>query len=150
MNAEDVRLAVLSDHEELREQMAKLEQMARLAVDGQELPWGELRGTGEAFLDGLARHMQWEENHLVPALREADSWGEVRCQQLADEHREQRLILESAVHSLRSETRPENLVASDLLHLIDLLRKDMEEEEAVFLDERVLRDDPVAIDATSG
>ena len=47
-------------------------------------------------------------------------------------------------------TQPADLLARDVAHLIALLRDDMRQEEAELLDERVLRDDVVAIDALSG
>lgn len=150
MRAEEVRIRVLSDHRELRERMAKLEQLALAVENGERLPWGVLRAEGESFLEQLAQHMRWEDLHLVPVLREIDAWGECRSSKLADEHRVQRELLEYVVHQLRDEERPESLVAGDLADLVELLRKDMDEEEAAFLAEEILRDDPVAIDAFSG
>ena len=150
MQPEEVRNFVLSDHDKLRERIGRLERMASAVVAGDELPWGALRAEGESFLEQLARHMRWEDVHLVPVLRDADCWGEVRCTQFAEEHREQRESLEYVVRHLRDEGRPDRLVARDVLALAELLRADMEEEESVFLDERVLRNDVIAIDMISG
>jgi hypothetical protein len=41
-------------------------------------------------------------------------------------------------------------VSRDIRGLVGLLRDDMREEETVFLDERVLRDDIVGIDVEAG
>jgi hypothetical protein len=46
--------------------------------------------------------------------------------------------------------QPAALLARDVAHLITLLRDDMRVEEAELLDERVLRDDVVAIDVVTG
>lgn len=150
MQPGEVRVSVLSDHEELRGRMRRLEEMARAVIEGEKLPWGALRAEGESFFERLAHHMRWEDRYLAPVLRDADSWGEVRCLRLADDHREQREFLEYVLQQLRDEGRPARLVAANLLDLIELLLKDMEEEEAVFLDEQVLRDDVIAIDVISG
>ena len=150
MQAGEVRRRVLSDHQDLRERMRKLEQMSRAAIAGEKLPWGALHAEGESFLARLAVHMRWEDLYLVPVLREADSWGEARSQQLSEEHREQREFLEYVVRQLRDEGRPVRLVAANLLDLIELLRRDMQEEECIYLDERVLRDDVIAVDVISG
>jgi hypothetical protein len=50
---------------------------------------------------------------------------------------------------LSEDMRPAALVVRDVTHLIAVLREDMREEEEELLDERVLRDDVVAIDALS-
>jgi hypothetical protein len=91
--------------------------------------------------------MRWEESYLLPALREADAWGEERAARLIRDHREQRELFDFLNARLRDEAQPAALVARDVNHLVALLRDDMREEEAELLDERVLRDDIVAVDA---
>jgi hypothetical protein len=134
----------------LRQRLRKLERLSRAAIGGDKLPWGALRAEGESFFERLARHMVFEDRYLTQALLVADSWGEQRAAQFRDEHREQREFLAYVLDQLRDEQRPERLIAANLLDLIELLRRDMEEEESVFLDPRVLRNDVVAIDAFSG
>ena len=150
MLAGEVRTYVLSDHAKLRERLDVLERISRSAAAGGRLAGAVLRAEGESLLVQLSRHMSWEDEHLVPVLRDSDSWGEIRCTQLATEHREQRELLRYALRKLRDEGRPAILVARNLLDLVDLLRADMTEEESVFLDERVVRDDVVGVDVFSG
>jgi len=149
MRPSEVRERVLADHEELRGRLERLERLALAAAAGSD-DARALRGEAESFLDRLAIHMGWEDLHLVPVLREADSWGEVRIERFGREHREQRELLEYVLRELHDERRPEPVVARRVLDLVALLRADMDEEESVFLDERILRDDPIAIDLFAG
>lgn len=150
MRPVEVRTHVLSDHEKLRQLLTRLEGLARDAIAGSRLAPGALRSEAEFLLERLGVHMTWEDDHLVPVLREADAWGEARCERFADEHREQRELLHYALAQLQDDSRPENVVAANVLDLIALLREDMQEEESVFLDERVLRDDVIGIDVDTG
>jgi len=150
MKPSEVRRRVLSDHEELRQQLERLERRAQAAVKGAADASAELRSQGEALLDRLAIHMSWEDRYLVPVVRVADGWGDERAARIAEDHREQRELLRYALRQLHDQSRPEPLVASNLLDLVALLRKDMDEEEQAFLDEWLLRDDPVAIDLFIG
>jgi iron-sulfur cluster repair protein YtfE (RIC family) len=144
MRPSDVRRRVLSDHEELRGRLDLLERLAEAVRQGGET--ARLRAEAESLLDRLAIHMSWEDLYLVPVLREADAWGEVRTARFADEHREQRELLEYVLRSLHDQSRPGPVVASNVLDFVALLRADMVDEESAFLDEHVLRDDPIAID----
>ena len=150
MRPSEVRRSVLSDHQKLREQLTKLEQLSRAALAGTHLPPGALRGEAKALLAGLASHMSWEDRYLAPVLLEADAWGDLRCAQLAEDHREQRNLLEYVLRQLHDEGRPESIVAGDLLDLVTLLRDDMNDEESALLQESLLRDDVVGVDVTTG
>jgi iron-sulfur cluster repair protein YtfE (RIC family) len=138
----------LSDHQKLREQLTKLEQLSRAALAGIQLAPGALRGEAKVLLASLASHMTWEDRYLAPVLLEVDAWGDLRCAQLAEDHREQRNLLEYALRQLCDEGRPESIVACNLLDLVALLRDDMNEEESALLDESQLRDD--VVDVTTG
>ena len=79
-----------------------------------------------------------------------DAWGEERAEILETDHREQRELLRDVIDKLRDHDRPPRVVAENVLDLVALLRQDMEEEEAMLLDPRVLRDDIVGIDVEAG
>ncbi len=147
MKPSEVRRHVLDDHSELRDMLVRLEALAR---DERNQTSDTLRLAGEALLERLATHMRWEDRYLGPAVREADGWGDARAALLAEDHREQREILGYALAQLRDGSRPKALVAVTLLDLVEMLRKDMEEEEAALLDPSVLRDDVVSIDTETG
>jgi iron-sulfur cluster repair protein YtfE (RIC family) len=141
---------VLADHMALRRQLEGLEASARRACEQPEADASQLRSEAEALVTTLSEHMRWEDRYLEPALRDADAWGVERAELLAKDHREQRELLGDVVAKLRDRHRPPRVVADNVLDLIALLREDMEEEEALLLDPRVLRDDVVGIDVETG
>ena len=149
MRPSEVRERVLADHERLRADFVRIEALARAVRDGALVRLGDLRVEGDALLARLLTHMRWEESHLLPALREADSWGAERAARVIKDHREQRELFRF-VHSRLSDTQAWPVMAQRLSDLIALLRDDMAEEERDLLDERVLRDDIVAVDALTG
>jgi hypothetical protein len=150
MDASEVRRRVCGDHERLRSELAQLDSLANQTLRESRGAIAELRADAEALLARLRAHMHWEESYLLPALREADAWGAERAERLVRDHREQCQLLDFAIARLRDAARPAALVARDVIGLVALLRADMREEEAELLDERVLRDDIVAIAMETG
>lgn len=148
MRPSEVRGRILHDHEWLRGRLDRVERLARQppGPDGR----ADLRQAAQELLDRLEEHMRWEDRYLVPALREADAWGEERAARLEREHREQREMLHWIVAELREATKPASVIAEHVRDLVADLRTDMEEEEAFFLDPDVLRDDVVGIDVNTG
>ncbi|MBW2384609.1 MAG: hemerythrin domain-containing protein [Deltaproteobacteria bacterium] len=133
MRPDEVRMSVRSDHDKLRALLTELERTARIALAGKPLPRGVLRGEAKALLTSLASHMSWEDRYLVPIVRQNRGLGERRCAKIAEDHHEQRALLEYALRQLHDEFRPECIVAGNLLDLIALLRSDMDEEESAIL-----------------
>ncbi len=150
MRPSEIRERVLHDHTELHERLDRLEELARAAAAARSRKRTGLREEAESFLDRLAIHMSWEDRYLVPVLREADSWGDVRVERFDEEHREQRELLEYILRELHDGSKPESVVASNVIDFVALLRADMDDEESAFLDERVVRDDPISIDLFAG
>lgn len=151
MRPSEVRGHVLQDHEGLRRDLDRLEERAkqtRREDPVSHLP--SLLGDAETLLEKLQVHMRWEEVHLLPVLRDADAWGEERALRLERDHREQRALLDFILERLHDTERPNELLYSDVFGLIAFLREDMEEEERDLLDERVLRDDVIAIEMEAG
>jgi iron-sulfur cluster repair protein YtfE (RIC family) len=146
MKPSEVRARILSDHDRLREDLERLESLVGELAAGRTAPTA-VRADSVALVARLYSHMRWEESYLLPALREADAWGAERAERLMRDHREQRELLDFLNARLHAQAQPEALLARDVQHLIVLLRDDMREEEAELLDERVLRDDVVAVDA---
>lgn len=149
MQPSEVRRRVLRDHDQLRRQ---IEDVSRLASDviTRDVDVGGLRAAAAALLASLAEHMKWEDRYLAPALENADAWGPERVALLSEDHRNQREFLSELVDRLHdTASRPLELAAG-LLEWIDSLHRDMEEEEAAFLDPDILRDDIVGIDVETG
>ncbi len=152
MQPSEVRERILADHAVLRADLDRLELMAAAArePDPDSGRVAGLREEGQRFLERLELHMRWEEAYLLPMLREIDAWGQERADRFVAEHREQREILQLILTRLRDAGRPDPIIARDLEGLVGLLRKDMHEEESDFLDDRVLRDDIIAIEVETG
>ena len=146
MKPSEVRRHILAEHVTIRGILLSIEAVAQQVIEGERNLVGALRLEGEGLLAFLSDHMRWEDRHLAPVLRAADSWAPARAEQLESDHREQRLLLRHALEAIEDQSRPPPLIARNLLDLVALLREDIEDEESALLDERVLRDDVVGIE----
>ena len=144
MRPSAIRRRVLDDHQLLRAMALSLEQLAVEVSGGNRALLGPLRLEGETLLARLEEHMYWEDRYLRPALLASEAWGAQRARRLDDDHREQRELLRYALERVQDRGRPAVVVATNLLDLVKLLREDMDEEERLLLDERILRDDGAA------
>lgn len=140
----EVRRKVLTQHREIERMLSELEVGAKRLRDGKE---GAERVKRAAFaLRGtLELHMEFEEAHMVPAITEAGGFGPERARHIHAEHAEQRKQLDRLVHSIRDAKSPAE-IESGVSHLAGMLRKDIAEEEADYVNERLLRDDIIPTD----
>lgn len=150
MQPSEVRKRVLQDHEQLRTRVERMEALARGVIAGDADRARELRDCAEALLGRLAEHMRWEDLYLAPALEDADAWGPERAMLLAEDHREQRVVLSDLIDRLTDPTETAGDLATLLLKWSAHLHRDMEDEEACFVNERILRDDVIGIDVEGG
>jgi hypothetical protein len=111
------------------------------------------RGDAESLRRGIDRlgaelhaHLAEEERLLEPVIATIDAWGPVRLELLRAEHAHQRAVL--AVFNGTAAWRAPALVADRVLALCDEVLADMEAEEREILNDRVLRDDLVLLDAS--
>jgi hemerythrin-like domain-containing protein len=141
-----VRRMILDDHRWLRELLADAEDTARQVEAGDHALTGRLRERAQAMRERFLAHLDLEETHLVPALREADAWGEERSARLLREHAEQRERFAALLAALRGPCGDAPALARDVRALVADLLTDMEHEEATLLADRVLHDDPVVVD----
>ena len=150
MKASQILERILEDHVALRGMLESLENRSKRVLDGERNLAGALRVEGEALLAKLREHMHWEDVHLAPALRDADAWGEERAERLAQDHREQRELLQHVLWSLQDQSRPAVLLARNLLDVVSTLREDMQQEERSLLYPIALRDGLIGIDVETG
>jgi hypothetical protein len=150
MDPSQVRETILEQHVNLREQLVKLRALAAGSIRDDPKGAAPLREEGLRLLAELASHLDFEDLHLLPALRETDAWGDDRATQLALEHAEQRELFRYILARLHETDRPSLLMARELETLVDALLVDMAEEEKVMLRKDVLRDDVVGIDVETG
>ena len=93
--------------------------------------------------------MEREEALLLPALREADGFGPTRAEALQAEHEEQRRGLQRVIAAIVAESDVALLADRSEL-LVERVRRDMDEEEALYLSPKLLKDDLVPADYFGG
>jgi hemerythrin-like domain-containing protein len=143
-------LAELSrQHDELRALLAGCEAAAEQIEQTGSREGRPLVRAATALLEALTDHNAEEEQQLRPILLEADAFGEVRVEQMIDEH-----VAEHAqmVKALREVVLIEaaDQAARAVRPCLARIRRHLDAEEAGYLNERVIRDDLVTIDPTGG
>ena len=150
MRASEVRQRILSDHDQLRRDLERVEWLANGPLRGPHGRLAQLRAAAEALVQRLAEHMRWEESHLLPVLRGAHAPGAQRAARLVRDHRSQRELLRCVYARLCDPSHPAVQLAGDLRRFAAALRTDLREEERDLVDERVLRDGAGALDVAVG
>jgi hypothetical protein len=107
---------------------------------------GELQAAVILLERELLAHLADEEKLLEPVLARIDAWGAVRVDLLRAEHTHQRAVL--AVLTGEKAWPARAVVAGRTLALCDELLTDMDFEERELLNEKVLRDDFILLDAS--
>ena len=82
---------------------------------------------------------------LIPAIREADGYGDARAKELADEHEAQRRWLDLVIGPVSLKASTPQRLADRVLRFVETLRKDMDHEERDFVNDRILRDDIIQL-----
>ncbi len=131
MSFRDARLRILEDHRALRSAVGEVETLRSRLEAGDEDAARQLLEAGSALCRTFADHLSLEDRELVPAVRALA--GPRVAEQIVEEHREQRELLDYLVGHLSHPERPGVLLARELHHFATLLREDMREEEALLL-----------------
>ena len=132
MRPDEVRERIRADHEELRGLLSRVGECAHRAASGRADAVADLRAQGLRLSRCFTDHLDLEDAHLVPLLREGR--GNDAADRLADEHREQRLLMEFLLGRMRDAARPAVLLVRELETLVELLREDMSHEEKELVD----------------
>lgn len=140
MRPHEVRHYILTDHDFLRGLLDELDQKAFRILKGREDELSTLRECGLSFLEKFAEHLAFEDRFLTPALRAAGLVGIEHSKHLADDHREQRELLDYILSGLRDRDRPARVIAGELRSLVELILDDMALEEMTIIKAGVLRD----------
>ncbi|MFT4627273.1 MAG: hypothetical protein ACI8PZ_005955 [Myxococcota bacterium] len=140
MDPSDVRRAVLAEHRQIRQRLDDLLEQAHGGADA-----ATLLTTCQALLPVLLDHIDLEDRILVPALREADSFGDVRVDMLVRHHEAQRVELRTAIAALGQPGTERAAILQAVRTLVYDLRIDMAEEDRDLLSPEVLRDDLIQL-----
>ncbi len=144
----EIRKKVLSQHREIEAMLDELHSGASELLQGRQTPERVKRAAG-ALRAILELHMAFEERHMAPAIQEADGFGPERVRQLEVEHKAQRAELDRLVDAIRGAAEPE-AIADAVQGLIEMLKKDIEDEERHYVNEDLLRDSLIPKDTFGG
>ena len=144
----EVRRKVLSQHREIEQMLSELEAGVAHLGDG-SVDAGQVKRAAYALRGILELHMNFEEAHMVPAINDADGFGPERVRHLHAEHADQRQELDRLVDQIREASSSDDLKAS-VVKLAQMLRKDIEEEEREYVNEKLLRDHIMPNDTFGG
>lgn len=149
MNPSDVRRRILDDHRRVR---ALLDRQDSLAARAPTDPAAaeQLRTTALTVLRFLMHHIDLEDEILVPALMQADAWGDVRVDLLHEHHAQQRAAFRQLTEALEAEGGGLEFLLESTRKLSEEMRADMVDEEKRILHPDILRDDVVTIGTSSG
>lgn len=145
MKNSERRTILRNQHAHLRTTIERARDAARNALEQRGVA-GELQAAVSALQKELFGHLADEEKLLEPILPTIDAWGAVRLDLLRAEHAHQRAVL--AVLTGHQAWPAGPVVAGRTLALCDDLLTDMEFEERELINEKVLRDDLILLDAS--
>lgn len=144
----EVRRKVLSQHREIEQMLAELEVGVAHLGDG-TVEADQVKRAAYALRGILELHMNFEEAYMAPAIQEADGFGPERVRHLHLEHAQQRRELDRLVDQIREAVSPDDL-REGVAKLAANLRKDIEEEEREYVNDRLLRDNLIPTDTFGG
>jgi hypothetical protein len=144
----ELRERILRQHREIESMLDELEAGAERLESGRESStW--LRCAAEVLGPVLEWHMNLEDKQLGPMLRASDAFGPVRAERLAEEHERQRVELETLIRRVRRAADSRDVVRR-ARELVAAIRADIVHEEAEYLRESLLRDDPLLVEDAFG
>ena len=144
----DVRKRVLVQHREIEQMISELEAGTQALRAGREDP-ERVKRAAYALRGVLELHMTFEETHLVPAIQETDGFGPERAKHLHAEHADQRQQLDQLVYAIL-DAKSAAEIDDGVKSLARMLRRDIEEEEENYVNEKLLHDDLIPTDPFGG
>jgi hypothetical protein len=148
MTNSEIREHLLAQHRGLRGLMSLCEREAQRILGG-ETDSRHLLACILQLLDALERHNTSEEIALQPLLLDTDSYGPVRVDQMLDDHIAEHLWVHDLLRDAVEAEVPDR-AAAVALEAMRRLRDHIALEENHFLNSRVLRDDIMPIDTSTG
>jgi hypothetical protein len=129
---------LLAQHDTLRDFIERCERLADEIDRGKGAPTELMREVSRLRI-AFDAHNKFEEQLLRPILRDIDAFGQVRVEQMVEDHtNEHRLMRERLGSSITGELRA----------TLESLRAHLATEERYFLSSKVLRDDLITVEGT--
>ncbi|MBX3197871.1 MAG: hemerythrin domain-containing protein [Labilithrix sp.] len=124
----EVRQRISTDHALLRGLCRALIAVAR-AAERDERHRPAIRDVLGHLCAEVDRHFEYEEEVIVPLLREVDAWGPVRVERLYRDHAEQRSVLVALVEDAEDGMRNVEDLADEIVWFFQRFEQDMAAEE---------------------
>ncbi|MBN9166244.1 MAG: hemerythrin domain-containing protein [Myxococcales bacterium] len=137
----EIRKRISSDHAVLRSLCRALIAVAR-AAERDEKHRPVIRDVLGQLCTEVERHFQYEEEVIVPLMREVDAWGPVRVERLFQEHAEQRSVLVALVEDAEDGVRNVEDLADEVVWFFQRFEQDMADEEERLLNAEALGAEP--------
>lgn len=144
----EVRQRITSDHALLRSLIQALIAVSRAAQEdeGQRPAIQDVLGQ---LCGEVERHFQYEEEFIVPLMREMDAWGPARVERFCKEHEEQRAVLCALAEDAQEGARNVEDLADEIVWFFQRFEQDMAEEEERLLNAETIGAEPI-IDQIDG
>jgi hypothetical protein len=144
----DVFNRVMRQHRAVGTLLDEVARGAKTLLAGRPYALKHLIARTRELCDELTNHIVFETKNLVPALRDADAWGNVRATNLLTQLRARTRKVEDLRKSCVNGTN--ETLADDIGRFIDDRRADMAQTERDSVNTRVLRDDVICVDTDGG
>ena len=144
----EVRQRIASDHALLRSLSRALIAMSR-ACDRDENQRQVIRDVLSQLCCEVERHFRFEEEVILPLMREMDAWGPARVEQLCAVHEQQRAVLIALAEDAEDGERNIDDLAEEMVWFFERFEQEMAAEEQRLLDAEVIGAEPI-IDQIDG
>jgi len=144
----EVRQRIAADHALLRSLIRALIAVTR-AAERDEKQRPVLRDVLGQLCGEVERHFRYEEEFIVPLIREMDAWGQARAERFCKEHEEQRAVLSALTEDAEDGVRNVDDLADEIVWFFKRFEQDMAEEEQRLLSAEVIGAEPT-IDQIDG
>jgi hemerythrin-like domain-containing protein len=138
----EVRRRLAADHALLRSLTRALIAVTR-AAKRDEKHRAVIRDVLGQLCTEVERHFEYEEEVIVPLLREVDAWGQVRVEQLHAEHAEQRSVLVALAEDAQDGVRNMEDLAEEIVWFFQRFEQEMADEEERLLSAEALGAEPI-------
>ena len=145
----EARQRITTDHALLRSLTRALIALSRGATEGDDSQRPVICDVLRQLCSELDRHFQFEQEAILPLMREMDAWGPVRVEQLCKLHEEQRAVLMALADGAADEARNIDDVAEDIVCFFRRFEEEMENEEQRLLEAEVIGAEP-SVDQIDG
>lgn len=149
MRPSEIREQILEERRRIRPLLDQAERCAERALVGQASE-RELLARTAALEEAYRDLVDDEKALLIPELREADAWGEVRASELISTHRDQRARLATTRDAAEEGVVAPRQLARRVILTVQAIRSELDRQERRYLSPDLLRDDLVVISQTGG